>query len=95
MPTRSISLTEHLDGLIEDNVASGRYRDASEVVGEALRLLDERQQAQRRKLAALKAAVDEGIRDAERGNVVEVPADDIEGFLNRIGEEAVARSGTD
>ncbi|CAD6562481.1 Antitoxin ParD1 [Paraburkholderia kirstenboschensis] len=36
----SVSLTEHLCGFVSEQVASGRYRTASEVVREALRLLE-------------------------------------------------------
>lgn len=36
----SVSLTEHLCHFVDAQVASGRYRTASEVVREALRLLE-------------------------------------------------------
>ncbi|REG61534.1 antitoxin ParD1/3/4 [Paraburkholderia sp. BL6669N2] len=36
----SVSLTEHLCHFVDTQVASGRYRTASEVVREALRLLE-------------------------------------------------------
>lgn len=36
----SVSLTEHLCQFVDAQVASGRYRTASEVVREALRLLE-------------------------------------------------------
>ena len=35
MPTRNITLTDHLDDFIEGGVASGRYKNASEVVRDA------------------------------------------------------------
>lgn len=38
----NIALSKELEQLIQDKVKSGRYLSASEVVGEALRLLDER-----------------------------------------------------
>ena len=40
MPTRNINLTDHLDDFIEGGVASGRYKNASEVVPDGLRLLE-------------------------------------------------------
>ena len=39
--TRNVSLTPELEAFIDNTVASGRYRSASEVVRAALRLLDE------------------------------------------------------
>ncbi|APA87369.1 type II toxin-antitoxin system ParD family antitoxin [Paraburkholderia sprentiae WSM5005] len=36
----SVSLTEHLCEFVAEQVASGRYRTASEVVRQALRLLE-------------------------------------------------------
>jgi antitoxin ParD1/3/4 len=41
--TRTVSLTPELEALVDQKVASGRYRSASEVVRAALRLLDERE----------------------------------------------------
>ncbi|MFN6558687.1 MAG: type II toxin-antitoxin system ParD family antitoxin [Nostoc sp. ChiSLP01] len=38
----NISLTPELEQLVKDKVNSGRYHSVSEVMGEALRLLDER-----------------------------------------------------
>ncbi|MFD4369951.1 type II toxin-antitoxin system ParD family antitoxin [Rhodococcus sp. NPDC058521] len=39
----SFSLDEHYSAFIEDEVASGRYRSASDVVRSALRLLEDRE----------------------------------------------------
>ncbi|MFT6177969.1 MAG: antitoxin ParD1/3/4 [Akkermansiaceae bacterium] len=40
----NVSLTDRLDGFVENQVSSGRYRSASEVVREGLRLLETREQ---------------------------------------------------
>jgi antitoxin ParD1/3/4 len=62
VPTRNVNLTEELDRFVRKNVESGRYENASEVVRAALRNLDREEQLYEAKLAALRAAVDEGDR---------------------------------
>jgi antitoxin ParD1/3/4 len=57
MKNTSITLGDHFDQYIADQLASGRYRTASELIREGLRLHEEREL----KLAALKAAIEEGI----------------------------------
>lgn len=67
MATTSFSLGEHWDTFIKEQVAEGRYGSASEVVREALRHME----IERDKLAALRAHVQEGIRDADEGRFVD------------------------
>ena len=57
MPTRNINLTDHLDDFIEGGVASGRYKNASEVVRDGLRLLEQRQAEDALKLERLREAL--------------------------------------
>ncbi|MDG3443432.1 type II toxin-antitoxin system ParD family antitoxin [Nitrospirillum amazonense] len=52
----SVSLGEHFTQFVETQVAQGRYGSASDVMRAGLRLLEEREA----KLAALRAALDEG-----------------------------------
>jgi antitoxin ParD1/3/4 len=52
----SFILGEHFDRMIAQEVQTGRYGTASEVVRDALRLFEERQEAIRR----LNAAIEEG-----------------------------------
>ena len=40
MPTRNVSLTDHYDDLVEADVTSGRFKNASEVMRTGLRLLE-------------------------------------------------------
>jgi antitoxin ParD1/3/4 len=53
-------LTDELDRFVLEKVESGRYENASEVVRAALRNLDREERLYEAKLAALRAAVDEG-----------------------------------
>ena len=60
MPTRNVNLTDELDRFVLQKVESGRYENASEVVRAALRPLEREEQQDEAKLAALRAAIDEG-----------------------------------
>lgn len=52
----SITLGEHFDGFIAQQVAKGRYASASEVVRAALRLFEDTE----KKAAALRSLLEEG-----------------------------------
>ncbi|MGA2113551.1 MAG: type II toxin-antitoxin system ParD family antitoxin [Bryobacteraceae bacterium] len=60
MPTRNVNLTDDLDRFVLAKVESGRYENASEVVRAALRSLDREERQFEAKLAALRAAIDQG-----------------------------------
>jgi antitoxin ParD1/3/4 len=60
VPTRNVNLTDELDQFILDKVKTGRYENASEVVRAALRSLERDEREYEEKLAALRAAIDEG-----------------------------------
>jgi antitoxin ParD1/3/4 len=67
MATTSLSLGEHWEVFIRNEVSSGRYGSASEVVRSALRVLEER----KTKLEALRAHLAEGAAQAARGEFVQ------------------------
>ena len=67
MPTRNVVLTEHQEALIGALVQSGRYQNASEVLRDGLRLVEQRELEDQARLAALRAAVDEGLLDLAEG----------------------------
>ena len=60
MSTMNVSLTPHLEKLVLDRVKSGRYTSASEVIREALRLLEQRDRHEDQDLSHLKSVVDAG-----------------------------------
>jgi antitoxin ParD1/3/4 len=57
----NISLTPHLESMIRQKIASGSYNSASEVVREALRLLEQEDQVRALKLHKLKLDIQEGL----------------------------------
>lgn len=71
MPT-SVALSPHFEHFIREQVESGRYNNASEVVRAALRLLEDQQQQASLKLDALRAAIATGLSSGPG-----VPADEV------------------
>ena len=67
MPS-SVNLGAVLEKAIDKLVASGRYGSRSEVLREGARLIHEREQ----RLAALEAAINRGIADADAGRVSDI-----------------------
>lgn len=91
MPTRNVNLTDYFDRFIEAGVASGRFGNASEVVREGLRLLEQREKEDKAKLKWLRAAVQEGIDDIEHGGYTPLRSrQQIKDFLRGVREEASA-----
>lgn len=67
MPTRNVVLTDHQASLVEQLVTSGRYQNASEVLREGLRLIEQRETEDAYRLEALRIAAQVGISDIEAG----------------------------
>jgi antitoxin ParD1/3/4 len=65
----NVSLTPELEQLVHEKVKSGRYLSASEVVREGLRLLEDRDQLYKTRLAELQKEINLGIESSERGEV--------------------------
>ena len=91
MPTRNVNLTDRFDRFIEVGVASGRFSNASEMVREGLRLLEQREQENQAKLEWLRSAVQEGIDDIKRGDYTALRSnEELEEFIDRIHTESSA-----
>ena len=61
----NISLTPHLEKLVQGKVESGLYNSASEVMREALRLMEERDQLRELRLDELRREIQKGIDSGE------------------------------
>jgi antitoxin ParD1/3/4 len=65
----SVSLTPELLKLIKAKVESGRYTSTSEVVREALRLLERADQQEAERLKSLRRAWREGVKSGDAGEL--------------------------
>jgi antitoxin ParD1/3/4 len=80
-----VSLTPKLEELVREKVESGLYNNASEVIREALRLLQEHDELRRLKLERLRAALAAGEADLAAGRVEVLRDDDsIQEFFDRL-----------
>lgn len=69
--TVNISITPELDAFLQSRVNSGRYQTTSEVVREALRLLERQERERDEVLHQLKAKLEGGAAQAERGELID------------------------
>jgi len=90
MPTRNVVLTDHQAALVERLVSSGRYQNASEVLREGLRLIEVRDEDEKARLEALRAAVQVGIDDMEAGRyqTFESP-EELRRYLRGVADVAI------
>ena len=84
----NIYLGKHFEAMIREKVASGRYANASEVVREALRRLEEDDE----KLQRLRAMIAEADASFERGEGIEIT--DLRVFFDDINRRLIERAKT-
>ncbi len=81
-----IHLTPELEQLVESKLKSGHYSSASDVVREALRLLEQRDEIFTLRKEEFREQIEEGWQSAKRGEVV-----DGEEVFDRIRNETWTR----
>ena len=86
----NVSLTPELETLIHDKVSNGRYTSASEVVREALRLMEERDQMQELYKASIREKIAAGLASLRAGQ-----GTDGEAFMAALDADlaAIERNG--
>ena len=82
----NVSLTPELEKFVAGKVESGRYTSASEVVREALRLLEEHERSRAAQLEEFNRELQRRLDSLDRGNYVTA-----EESLRRIQEKSVQR----
>jgi antitoxin ParD1/3/4 len=93
--TVNVSLTPELGAFLESRVRTGRYQTTSEVVREALRLLQQREAQREDALRELKAKLERGAAQAESGELLDGEAvfDELRELIakrRRAGRKAIA-----
>ncbi|WP_024510897.1 type II toxin-antitoxin system ParD family antitoxin [Bradyrhizobium sp. ARR65] len=93
MPTRNVVLTERQEELLESLVKSGRYQNASEVLRDGLRLVEQREAEDAGKLKALRAAARVGIGALDQGEFKEFDnIEELQAYLNDLSEKVISRA---
>jgi antitoxin ParD1/3/4 len=91
MPTRNVVLTDYQAELVEKLVASGRYQNASEVLRDGLRLVENREVEEKTRLKALREAARVGIADIEAGRFRSFESvENLERHLASVADGAIA-----
>jgi antitoxin ParD1/3/4 len=80
--TVNISLTPELGAFLQSRVKSGQYQTTSEVVREALRLLQHQEKEREAGLKQLKLKLQRGAAQADRGELLE--ADEVFNELRQL-----------
>ena len=95
MPTRNVVLTDHQAELVERLVREGRYQNASEVMREGLRLVEDKEEDVRARVKALREAARIGIADIEDGRYRTFgSAADLGRHLGIVRDRALAKKPT-
>jgi antitoxin ParD1/3/4 len=87
----NVSLTPELEKFVSAKVGSGRYNSASEVVREALRLLEERDSARAAQLAEFNGELGRRLASLDRGETVD-PAEARARLRRKSGERRDPRA---
>lgn len=94
MPTRNVVLSEHQQQFVETLVQSGRYQNASEVLRDGLRLVEERERREAAKLAALQQAALQGWTDVAEGRYTDLADEQLDDFIGQLGQRAARAAKT-
>jgi antitoxin ParD1/3/4 len=84
----NVNLTPMLEKLVQDKVEGGSYKSASEVVREALRLLQEKEQIRKLQILESRKKIDASLDSLRRGRGV-----DGKTFFKALEREESAREG--
>jgi antitoxin ParD1/3/4 len=93
MPTHNVVITERQASFVKRMVTDGRYQNASEVLREGLRLVEQREAENAAKLQALREAIQLGIDDIEAGRYTAFDSPEALGaHLDALADKAIAQA---
>ena len=85
-----VNLTPELESFIRTKVSTGLYNSASEVVRDALRLLEEKDRVKELKLQLLREEIQKGLDELDAGKTSNLTVEDIK----RLAREQVKAYGS-
>jgi antitoxin ParD1/3/4 len=93
MPTRNVNLTGHYDQFVAEQIASGHFKNASEVMRAGLRLLEQENREEEQKLELLRSLAAEGFNalDQGRGTIIDGQRQ-LQKFIGQIGRRAARKT---
>lgn len=81
----NVTIPKSLEALVREKVEEGQYSTEDEVVADALRLMQARDEVAQLKRARLKDAIDRGYEDMAAGRVIALENDDqIDAFFREL-----------
>ena len=86
-----VALTPELEALIHQEVESGRYPSAGEVIRDALRLFQHQSEHPEEELVALRQEIQVGIDELERGEYTEYDDDTLPDLVEDIKTRGLER----
>ena len=97
--SHSYVLGDHFEQFVADQVSSGRFEDASDVVRAGLKLLEEQERLRPIKLDTLRSEIEKGINALADGRFVEARGEDeLKALFNHVkqkGRQRLADSSTE
>jgi antitoxin ParD1/3/4 len=89
MPTKNVNLTDHYSQFVEHLVASGQYKNASEVFRAGLRLLELSSAAEEQKLSLLRSLAQQGFDEIDQGRGFELTTEkSLKSHIAKLGRRA-------
>jgi antitoxin ParD1/3/4 len=93
MPTKNVVVTVRQAKMIDRLVSSGQYQNASEVLRQGLRLIEEHDRAEKAKLKALREAIQVGIDDMEAGRYTTFhSSEELRRHMKSLADAAINRN---